>query len=228
MLLNCAWETIEHAGWDLSSLRNSATGVFVGAQVPAIANWRPQLGVTEYTVPGTSLAMLANRISYHFNLMGSSATYCTACSAGLSALHAAINAIACGDCTQALVGSVTYLGSARLSSSFNLMGIISPDGKCYSFDASANGYMRAEGAFVFAIKPLAAAELDGDMIHAVIEATAVNAAGTGDGSSGHAPGRFISAPTHHGQLSLMRTAMARAGRSAHEFDGTVESTTGAV
>ena len=218
MLLNCAWEAIEHVGWDLHSLRNSPTGVFVGAQVPAVSNWRPQHGVTEYSVSGISLAMLANRVSYHFNLMGSSATYCTACSAGLTALHAAMNALACGDCDQALVGAVTYLGSGRLSSSFNLMGVISPEGKCHSFDAEANGYMRSEGSFVFAIKPLAAAERDGDPIYAVIEATAVNAAGTADGTPGLAPGRFISAPTHHGQVALMQEASARAGRTALDFD----------
>ena len=218
MLLNCAWETLEHAGWDLHSLRNSPTGVFVGAQVPAVANWRPQHGVTEYSVSGISLAMLANRVSYHFNLMGSSATYCTACSAGLTALHAAMNALACGDCDQALVGAVTYLGSGRMSSSFNLMGVISPEGKCHSFDAEANGYMRSEGSFVFVIKPLAAAERDGDPIYAVIESTAVNAAGTADGTPGLAPGRFISAPTHHGQVTLMREAAARAGLSALDFD----------
>ena len=218
MLLNCAWEAIEHAGWDLHSLRNSRTGVFVGSQVPAVSNWRPQHGVTENSVSGISLAMLANRISYHFNLMGSSATYCTACSAGLTALHAAMNALACGDCDQALVGAVTYLGSARMSSGFNLMGVISPDGTCHSFDAEANGYMRAEGSFVFAVKPLAAAERDGDPIYAVIEATAVNAAGTADGTAGLAPGRFISAPTRHSQVLLMREAAARAGRTPREFD----------
>ncbi len=218
MLLNCAWETIEHVGWDLYRLRNSPTGVFIGSQVPAVSNWRPQHGVTEYSVSGISLAMLANRVSYHFNLMGSSATYCTACSAGLSALHAAMNALACGDCDQALVGAVTYLGSSRMSSSFNLMGVISPEGKCHSFDAEANGYMRSEGAFVFAIKPLAAAERDGDPIFAVVESTAVNAAGTADGTVGLAPGRFISAPTRHSQVLLMQEAAVRAGRTPCEFD----------
>ncbi len=218
MLLNCAWEAIEHVGWDLHSLRNSSTGVFVGSQVPAVSNWRPQHGVTENSVSGISLAMLANRISYHFNLMGSSATYCTACSAGLTALHAAMNALACGDCDQALVGAVTYLGSARMSSGFNLMGVISPDGACHSFDAQANGYMRSEGAFVFAIKPLWAAERDGDPIHAVIEATSVNAAGSADGTTTLAPGRYISAPTRHSQILLMREAVVRAGRTPGEFD----------
>ena len=218
MLLNCAWEAIEHVGWDLHSLRNSPTGVFIGSQVPAVANWRPQHGVTENSVSGISLAMLANRISYHFNLMGSSATYCTACSAGLTALHAAMNALACGDCDQALVGAVTYLGSARMSSGFNLMGVISPDGICHSFDARANGYMRAEGSFVFAVKPLAAAERHGDPIYAVIEATAVNAAGTADGTASLAPGRYISAPTRHSQVLVMRDAAVRAGRTPCEFD----------
>ena len=218
MLLNCAWETIEHAGWDFLALRNSPTGVFVGAQVPAVSNWRSLHGVNEYSITGISVAMLANRISYHLNLMGSSVSYCTACSAGLSAMHAAMNALRCGDCEQALVGSVTYLASARMSSSFNLMGVISPDGKCHSFDAQANGYVRSEGAFIFALKPLAAAERDGDPIHAVVEATAVNAAGAADDGIGLAPGRYITAPTRHGQVDLMRTASARAGRTAREFD----------
>ena len=218
MLLTCAWETIERVGWDFQALRNSPTGVFVGGQVPATSSWRSQHGVTEYSITSIDLAMLANRISYHFNLMGSSMSYCTACSAGLSALHAAMHALECGDCDQALVGSVTFLGSGRMSSSFNLMGVISPDGKCHSFDAEANGYMRSEGAFVFAIKPLAAAERDGDPIHAVIETTAVNAAGAADSSEGLAPGRYITAPTRHGQIELMRTACARAGRTSRDFD----------
>ena len=228
MLLNCSWETIEHAGWDFHSLRNSPTGVFIGAQVPAVSSWRPQHGVSEYSVTSISVALLANRISYHFNLMGSSVAYCTACSAGMSALHAAMNALRCGDCDQALVGSVTYLGSARLSSSFNLMGVISPEGKCHSFDAQANGYMRSEGAFVFALKPLAAAERDGDPIHAVIEATAVNAAGAADDAVGLAPGRILTAPTRHAQVELMRTAAARAGRTAREFDYFEAHATGTV
>ena len=218
MLLTCAWETFERAGWDLHALRNSATGVFVGAQVPPVASWRPMHGASAFDVTSISLAMLANRISYHFNLMGPSTTYCTACSASLTALHAAMNALHCGDCERVVVGSVNYLGTARLSASFNALGVISPDGKCHSFDAGANGYMRSEGAFVYALKPLAAAERDGERIHAVIEATAANAAGAADGGEGLAQGRYITAPTSHAQVALMRTARARAGRAAREFD----------
>ena len=228
MLLTCAWETFEHVGWDLHSLRNSPTGLFIGAQVPSVASWRPMLGASPFDVTSISLAMLANRISYHFNLMGPSTTYCTACSASLTALHSAMNALQCGDCEQALVGSVNYLGTARLSASFNALGVISPDGKCHSFDAEANGYMRSEGAFVFAIKPLEAAERDGDPIHAVVEATAVNSAGAADGSDGLAQGRYITAPTRHAQADLMRKAYARAGREPTEFDYIEAHATGTV
>ena len=184
MLLTCTWETCERVGWDLQSLRNSRTGVFIGAQVPGTANWRQPFGATAFSIAGISVAMLANRISYHFNLMGPSLACCTACSASLTALHAAINALRSGDCEQAFLGSAMHLGSARLSTGFNALGVISKDGKCHSFDADANGYMRSEGAFVFALKPLAAAERDGDPIHAVIEATAVNSAGAADDSAG--------------------------------------------
>ena len=228
MLLTCAWETFERVGWDLHSLHNSPTGVFIGAQVPSVASWRPMHGASQFDVTSISLAMLANRISYHFNLMGQSTTYCTACSASLTAMHAAMNALQCGDCEQALVGSVNYLGTARLSASFNALGVISPDGKCHSFDAEANGYMRSEGAFMFAIKPLAAAERDGDPIYAVVEATAVNAAGAADGTDGLAQGRYITAPTRHAQAELMRTACARAGHMPQDFDYIEAHATGTV
>ncbi len=228
MLLMCTWETCERVGWDLHALRNSRTGVFIGAQVPATANWRAPLGAHEFSIASISLAMLANRISYHFNLMGPSLATCTACSASLTALHEGLNALRCGDCEQAFVGSASFLGSARLSAGFNALGVISPEGKCHSFDADANGYMRSEGAFVFAIKPLAAAERDGDPIHAVVEATAVNAAGAADGSVGLAQGRYITAPTRHAQVELMREARARAGRAAEEFDYVEAHATGTV
>ena len=228
MLLTCAWETFERSGWNLHALRNSRTGLFIGGQVPPVSNWRPMRGASQFDVTGISLAMLANRISYHFNLMGPSATYCTACSASLTALHAAMNAFRCGDCDQAVVGSVNYLGTARLSASFNALGVISPDGKCHSFDAEANGYMRSEGAFTFAIKPLKAAERDGDRICAVVEATAVNAAGAADDTASLSQGRYITAPTRHAQVDLMQQACARAGRDPQEFDYIEAHATGTV
>ena len=139
-----------------------------------------------------------------------------------------MNSLRQGDCDRALVGAATYLGSARCSASFNALGVISPDGRCHSFDADANGYMRAEGAFVFAIKPLEAAERDGDHVFAVIEATAVNTAGTADDSAGMAQGRYITAPTRHSQVDLMRTACERAGLGPEDFDYIEAHATGTV
>ena len=228
MLLGCAWESCERAGWDLHALRNSPTGVFIGSQVASTANWRAMYGSNEFSILSIDASMLANRISYHLNLMGPSVSCATACSASLTALHTAINAIVQGDCDRALVGAATYLGSARCSVSFNALGVISPDGGCHSFDADANGYMRSEGAFVFAIKPLEAAERDGDHIHAVIEATAVNTAGTADDSGGLAQGRYITAPTRHSQVELMRDACARAGLGPGDFDYIEAHATGTV
>ena len=218
LLLTCTWETFEQVGWDLHSLHNSPTGVFIGAQAPAAGSWRPLHGINEYSNAGISLAMQANRISYYFNLVGPSMSCCTACSAGLSALHIAMNALRCGDCEQAVVGSANYLAGSIVSIGFNALGVISPDGKCYSFDAKANGYMRSEGVFVFAIKPLAAAERAGDQIHAVVEATALNTAGLSDTTDGLAPRPSIFAPTRRAQVELMRIACAQAGRSPEEFD----------
>ena len=228
MLLGCSWESCEHAGWDLNALRNSPTGVFIGAQVASTANWRALFGTNEFSILSIDASMLANRISYHLNLMGPSIACSTACSASLTALHTAMNALRQGDCDRALVGAATYLGSARCSASFNALGVISPDGRCHSFDADANGYMRAEGAFVFAIKPLEAAERDGDHVFAVIEATAVNTAGAADDAAGMAQGRYITAPTRHSQVRLMRTACERAGLGPEDFDYIEAHATGTV
>jgi len=217
LLLTCAWETFERAGWNLHRLRNSQTGVFVGAQMSSAATWR-QVDVNMFGVPGRSSAMLANRISYHFNLMGPSMACMTACSASLTALHEALNAIRCGDCEQAVVGGVTYLGSPSTSIGASALGIIGPDGKCYSFDAAANGYMRSEGVFVVAIKPLVAAQQDGDRIHAIIEGTALNTAGTADVARGLGQARYITAPTQHAQVAVMRAGCARAGIAPHDVD----------
>lgn len=218
MLLTCTWEAFERAGWDHARLRDSRTGVFVGAQVSASGNWRPLHGPNEFMVTGTSLDMLPNRISYAFNLTGPSATYMTACSSGATALHAAVAALDRGDCDQAVVGASSYLGSAQISAGFARLGVISPDGGCRSFDATANGYMRAEGVFVYLVKPLMAAEADGDRILAVIAGTAVNTAGSGDGTTGAGPGRMITAPTRHAQVALMRAACSRAGLFPREVD----------
>lgn len=218
LLLTCAFEAFEHAGWDLRELRNSSTGVFIGAQVSAAANWRPVYGANEHTIPGCSLSMLANRISYHFNLMGPSASYLTACSSGITALHAALSSIQQGECEQVVVGASHYLGASAGSQGFNALGVISPSGACHVFDAQADGYMRAEGTFIFLCKRLDLAARDGDRILAVISATATNTAGAADGATGNTAGRTITAPTQHGQVAVMQKAYRHAGLPLHAVD----------
>ncbi len=217
LLLSSTWDAFEHAGWDMHKLRNSNTGVFVGTQISAACNWRSPLGANEFTIPGSSLSMFANRISYHFNLMGPSTTTLTACSSGISALHSAMNSLQCGDCEQAVVGSSNYLGSYLASTGFGSLGVISPDGKCHSFDANANGYMRSEGVFTFVLKPVAAAERDGDKIHAVISETLLNTAGAAEGTTDLIQGRYITAPTPHAQIDLMQQACERVGIEPQQF-----------
>jgi thioester reductase-like protein len=173
---------------------------------------RQDLGPDEFAITGTSLDMLPDRISYAFSLTGPSA----ACSSDATALHAAVTALEHGDCDQAIVGASSFLGSAVASAGFARLGVISPDGACRSFDATADGYLRAEGVFAYLLKPLAAAERDGDRILAVVAGTAVNAAGAADGAGGS--GRAITAPTKHAQAALMRAACARAGLSPGDVD----------
>ena len=228
MLLGCSWRLLSVLAGIFIHYATAPRVFLLAHRLQRLPVGGPCMVRGRLDVTTISLAMLANRISYHFNLMGPSTTYCTACSASITALHAAMAAIRSGDCKQALVGSVNYLGTSRVSASFNALGVISPDGRCHSFDADANGYIRAEGAFIFAIKPLLEAENDGDHIHAVIEGTSVNAAGAADGSSGLAQGRYITAPTRHAQVELMRTACTRAGRTPEEFDYIEAHATGTV
>lgn len=218
MLLACSWEALERAGWSHQSLHNSDTGVFIGCQVPSAASWRNHKGGNIYNPFTASLAINANRISFQFNLKGPSVAYATACSAGLTAFNAAAQSIRLGDCRQALVGGVSHLGAIRMSISFGKLGVISPDGRSFSLDERANGYLRSEGAFVFTIKPVQYAEEDGDEILAVLESTALNTAGAADQAKGLAPARFISAPTRHAQVDVMKKALALANRSPREID----------
>src|SRR5882724_6485761 len=121
MLLTCTWEALEQAGWDHAGLLDSRTGVFISS---------PDLPL--------------NQLSSAFSPMGLSAAYLTVCSSGATALNAAVTALGHGDCGQAIVGAASFLGSALASAGFARLGVISPDSACRSFDASANGYMRAE------------------------------------------------------------------------------------
>jgi thioester reductase-like protein len=221
MMLLCCWEASEMAGLDLHRLKNSDTGVYIGTQSSAAGNWRPVGGPNDFSIIGSCSEMLANRVSYFFNLMGPSASYFTACSAAITALHAAVNGLSLGECSLAFFGGANYLGSASASSGFNALGVISPEGVCKSFDDTANGYLRGEGVFGYVLKRLSDAERDGDKIYGVIRGVHTNTAGGTLDVAGLGAGRYITAPTAYGQIKLLVDAYARAEislESLHYFE----------
>ncbi|MEU8891632.1 SDR family NAD(P)-dependent oxidoreductase [Streptomyces sp. NPDC048442] len=152
-------------------------------------------------VIGSSFAAIANRVSYAFDLHGPSIALDTMCSGGLTALHLAVRGIRDGDCTLAVAGGVnlmTHPGKYRLLSEGKFL---SPTGHCQAFGVEADGYVPGEGTAAVVLKRLSDALRDGDRVHAVIRATAVNAGGRTAG---------FTVPSERGQQRVIASALARA------------------
>lgn len=207
LLLELSWEAMESAGIVPASLAGSRTGVFVGISANDYATLVGH-NVDAYTNIGSALSIAANRISYIFDLHGPSMSIDTACSSSIVALHQACRSIASGDCTTAIVCGVNILGSMKPFAGFAQASMLSPDGRCKSFDADGKGYVRAEGGGVVILKPLADAERDGDEILAVILATSVN-------SDGRTMGMAL--PSGEAQERLLRQIYDECGLSAEDI-----------
>jgi len=179
IFLETVWKAIEDSGHKVSDLAGTKTGLFVGAATRDYADVLAshQCTLDGYTASGNSHSVLVNRVSFLLNLRGPSAPLDTACSSSLVALHRAIESIHSGSCEMAIVGGVQLMLTPSAYISFSAAGMLSPDGKCKSFDKAANGYVRGEGSGAILLKPLAMAEADGDRILAVIKATAENHGG---------------------------------------------------
>ncbi|TVZ40316.1 polyketide synthase PksN [Alteromonadaceae bacterium 2753L.S.0a.02] len=177
--LELAWECIESAGTAPSSLRGSRTGVFCGVFNHDYKELQESqdLNVEAHHSTGTASTIIANRISHFFDFKGPSFPIDTACSGSLNAIHSAIQAIEFGDCDLALAGGVNLILTPTRHISFSKMGMLSPTGRCNTFDDSANGYVRGEGAAFLLLKPLEKAVQDGDLIQGVIKGSAVNHCG---------------------------------------------------
>ncbi|KAI0768339.1 ketoacyl-synt-domain-containing protein [Trametes elegans] len=154
-------------------------------------------------------SMIANRVSYHLDLRGPSIPIDTACSSSLTATHMAVQAIVNGECEAAVVGGSQIDHRFLEWLSYSQGGVLSPDGKCKPFDASANGFGRGEGVVCMVLKPLAAALRDGDKVYATILGTGINSCGS------LAP---ISAPVASAQQEAMVRAFAQARRDPREVD----------
>ena len=204
LLLEVAYEALEAAGEPLEPLRGSRTGVFVGLFIHDYAHIQlfDRDIIDAYTGTGTAMSIAANRVSYLFDLRGPSVAVDTACSSSLVALHQGCESLRSGESDMVLAGGVNAILRPEMTVAMSKASMLSEDGRCHTFDADANGYVRAEGAGMVALKRLSDAVRDGNPIHAIIRSTAVNQDGRTKG---------ISVPNGEAQEALVREAYERAG-----------------
>jgi acyl transferase domain-containing protein/aryl carrier-like protein len=213
LLLQVAWEALEDAGQVAEHLEGSNTGVFMGGftldyQLMQNFGVYSRYELQTHSATGMMMTMLANRLSYVFGFQGPSLAVDTACSGSLVALHLACQSIWNGECTLALVGGANAMIMPTMTIAESKGGFLSPDGRCKTFDTSANGYARGEGAGVVIIKPLSQAQADGDQIYALVRGTAIT-------QDGHTNG--ITVPNGSAQATAMRLAYQRAGVAPHQI-----------
>ena len=203
LLMEVAWEALEAAGQPIAQLSGSETGVFMGISSQDYAQLQSHTSeVDAYTATGNAHSMAANRLSYLLNFQGPSMAVDTACSSSLVAVHLACQSLRTGECDLALAGGVNLMLSPTLTIALSQAGMLSPDGRCKTFDASADGYGRGEGCGVVVLKPLKRALAAGDPILAVIKGSAINQDGLSNG---------LTAPNGLAQQQVMRKALQKAG-----------------
>ena len=209
LLMETAWEALENAAISPARLAGSQAGVFVGYGNSDY--WRMVYGdedrIDAYSALGNAFSVAAGRLSYFLGVHGPSMTIDTACSASLVAVHLACNSLRSGECPLALAAGVNLILSPEANINFSKSRMLAPDGRCKTFDAAADGYVRGEGCGVVVLKTLSAAQADGNRILAVIRGSAVNQ----DGRSGG-----LTAPNGPAQEAVIRAALAAAGVGPHE------------
>lgn len=184
LLLEVSWSALEHAAIDPTSLAGSATGVFVGLTTLDYAKVIYRDDVTKldtYSATGNVANVASGRLSYFYGLRGPSLTVDTACSSSLVAIHLACQSLRSGESTTALAAGVNLMLAPDNTIAVSRAHMLSPDGRCKTFDRSANGYARSEGCGVIVLKRLSQAEADGDRIVAVIRGSAVRQDGARSG-----------------------------------------------
>lgn len=204
LLLECSYEALENAGMSLEDINGSDMGVFVGSFCFdwAKVTLRDADAIPLYHATGTGQAMLANRLSYFFNLHGPSVTLDTACSSSLVALHQACQALRTGECDTALVAGVNCTLCQDSLASMSTMGFLSAEGRSYTYDSRAAGYGRGEGVAAVVLKRLDLALDSGDAVRAIVRNTGVN-------QDGRTPG--ITFPSGEAQAALIRRVYDQAG-----------------
>lgn len=212
LLLETAWEALEDAAIAPDTLSGTATGVFVGITTSDYGQLTRAGGVEQmdvYSATGSALNAAAGRISFTLGLQGPCASVDTACSSSLVAVHLACQSLRAGDSNLALAGGVNVVLSPDAMVLFSKWGMMAPDGRCKTFDAAADGFVRSEGCAMIVLKRLPDALEAGDPILAVIRGTAVNSDGRSSG---------LTVPNGPAQQAVIRTALADAQVAPGEVD----------
>jgi len=204
LLLQLTWEALEDAGIPPSTIAGSEVGVYIGAcQVEYGHRFGIDHAVADsHFATGTALSVISNRLSYVFDLHGPSMTIDTACSSSLVALHQAVEALRSGRIDTAIVGGVNIIDSPSSFIAFSQASMLSPSGRCQAFAASADGFVRAEGAGILILRHTGRTDVSQSPIHGYIVATEVNSDGRTSG---------ISLPSLDGQQSLLSKIYGAAG-----------------
>ncbi|KAL5041185.1 hypothetical protein BDW71DRAFT_213267 [Aspergillus fruticulosus] len=202
-LLECVYRALENAGMPLEKVDGSNTSVYTGsfADDYRLMTMRDHNSLPRYAATGSSISILANRISWFYNLHGPSLQLDTACSSSLVALDMACQGLTLGESYMSIVAGSNTIFGMDTSLILSNMNFLSPDSRCYSFDHRGNGYARGEGFGVLVLKRVSDALRDGDTIRAVIRST-------GSNSDGRTPG--IAQPSGEAQEKLIKETYAKA------------------
>ena len=206
LLLEVSWEALENACQSPEQLTGSRTGVFVGIgqndyeKYRLFANDPSQIDI--YDATGSGFCFASGRLAYFYDFQGPTLSVDTACSSSLVALHQACKSLQGRECDLALAGGVQIMLKPETGIFLSRIKVLSPDGRCKTFDASADGYGRGEGCGVIVLRRLSEATARGERILAIIRGSAVNHDGASSG---------ITAPNGQAQQALLRQAIQNAG-----------------
>jgi len=209
LLLETTWHAIEQAGIESGALRGTQTGVYLGIATQDYAKLQADIEINAYMGTGNALSVAAGRIAFILGLEGPAMAIDTACSSSLVALHLAVQGLRNGEANMALVAGVNLLLSPDLSINFTKAHMLSADGHCKTFDASADGYVRGEGCGVVVLKRLSDALRDEDNILAVVKGSAINQDGASSG---------LTVPNGSAQVAVIKQALANAQVDAQGID----------
>jgi acyl transferase domain-containing protein len=213
LLLEVAWEALEHAGQAPDRLAGTNTGVFIGLSstdyLTTQLKFVEPADIDPYLATGGHPSVASGRLSYVLGLQGPSLTIDTACSSSLTAVHLAVQSLRLGECRVALAGGVSLMLLPELSVNFSRAHMLAPDGRCKTFDARADGYVRSEGCALIVLKRLSDALTDGDRMLAVIKGTAVNQDGRSSG---------LTVPNGPAQEAVIKEALRRGAMSPDQID----------